>query len=154
MFRRGDIKNALPVIDSLVEDLPQNPYFWELKGQALLENGRAAEAVAPLQQAVKLLPNNGLIQMLLAQALIGTESKANAQAALKMLHQAQNAAKATCRRSTNTWPWAYGLTGDVAQGRTGHRRGGAAAGRQETGDREGQVGPGPFQDRHAGMDAR
>lgn len=113
-FRRGDIANAMPVIDSLVEDLPQNPYFWELKGQALLENGRALEAVAPLQEAVKLLPNNGLIQLLLAQALIDTESKSNALAALKLLHKAQ--------RSEGQLPAifkymarAYGLTGELGK---------------------------------------
>ena len=113
-FRRGDIANALPVIDSLVEDLPQNPYFWELKGQALLENGRAAEAVAPLQEALRLLPNNGLIQLLMAQALIATESKANAQAALKLLHRAE--------RSEGEMPEifkyearAYGLLGELGK---------------------------------------
>ena len=113
-FRRGDIANAMPVIDSLVEDLPQNPYFWELKGQALLENGRALEAVAPLQEAVRLLPNNGLIQLLLAQALIDTESKSNALAALKLLHKAQ--------RSEGELPAifkymarAYGLTGELGK---------------------------------------
>ncbi len=114
LFRRGDIANALPVIDSLVDELPQNPYFWELKGQALLENGRAAEAVEPLEKAVKLLPNNGLIQLLLAQALIDTESKANAQAALKLLHRAE--------RSEGELPAifkykarAYGLTGELGK---------------------------------------
>ena len=44
MFRRGDIQNALPIIDGLTKELPENPYFWELKAQALLENGRAAQA--------------------------------------------------------------------------------------------------------------
>ncbi|WP_373505153.1 M48 family metalloprotease [Aestuariivirga sp.] len=89
LFRRGDIQNALPVINSLTDELPQNPYFWELKGQALLENGRAAEAIAPIQRALKILPNNGLIQMLMAQALIDTESKASAKQAVKMLRLAQ-----------------------------------------------------------------
>ena len=32
MFRQGDTRNAIPVIDSLIADLPKNPYFWELKG--------------------------------------------------------------------------------------------------------------------------
>ena len=114
MFRRGDIANALPVIDSLIEDLPQNPYFWELKGQALLENGRAREAVTPLQHAIKLLPNNGLIQILMAQALVDTESKENAQLALKMLRQAQKSEG----DSPVTYAYmarAYGITGEIAK---------------------------------------
>ena len=114
MFRRGDITNAMPVIDTLVKDLPQNPYFWELKGQALLENGRAVEAVAPLQQALQLLPRNGLIQLLLAQALIDTETKANARTALRMLHQAESS-EGTMPAIFNYKARAYGLTGELGK---------------------------------------
>jgi predicted Zn-dependent protease len=85
MFRKGDTKNAIPLIDSLIKDLPQDPYFWELKGQAYLEGGQPAKALAPLKQASKLLPNNGLIQILYAQALIATENKANAKEAVRLL---------------------------------------------------------------------
>lgn len=113
-FRRGDTQNAIPLFDDLVRELPQNPYFWELKGQALLEGGQAAAAVAPVEKALKLLPNNGLIQILLAQALIGTETKANADRAIKVLKQAQ--------RSEGDVPalykylgMAYGLAGDGAR---------------------------------------
>ncbi len=88
MFRQGDTRNALPVIDSLIKDLPKNPYFWELKGQALLEGGSPAKALAPLRQAIKLLPSNGLIKIMLAQALLGTESPENAQAAVRTLREA------------------------------------------------------------------
>jgi predicted Zn-dependent protease len=56
-----------------------------LKGQALLESGHAAEAVPPLAKAAKLSNGNGLIQILLAQALLQDERRGNAQAALKLL---------------------------------------------------------------------
>lgn len=88
-FRIGDLKNALPVIDGLIAEIPENPYFWELKGQALLETGRAAQAIPPLKEAVRLLPTNGLIRMLLAQAQLGLDGTANAQAALESLKVAQ-----------------------------------------------------------------
>jgi predicted Zn-dependent protease len=84
-YRMGDLKNALRELDSLTESQPAYAYFWELKGQALLESGRAVEAVAPLQKAVKLSNGNGLIQIMLAKALLQDESPANAQAALKIL---------------------------------------------------------------------
>ena len=42
---------ALAQIDALVQAQPNNPYFLELKGQALMENGRAADAVAPFPEA-------------------------------------------------------------------------------------------------------
>src|SRR6185437_2520186 len=36
-YRHGDLRDALPQIDSLIQTEPNNPYFHELKGQALLE---------------------------------------------------------------------------------------------------------------------
>ncbi|WP_395684832.1 M48 family metalloprotease [Aestuariivirga sp.] len=114
MFRKGDISNALPIIDSLTAELPENPYFWELKGQALLENGRAAEAAAPLEKAQKLLPNNGLIQILAAQALVDTEKPANAKKAIKLLRQAQRSEGDT-PQTYLLLARAYAQTGDFAR---------------------------------------
>jgi predicted Zn-dependent protease len=84
-YRIGDLKNALREINALIDAQPGYAYFWELKGQALLESGRAREAVAPLQKAAKLSNGNGLIQIMLAQALLQEEGPANAQLALKIL---------------------------------------------------------------------
>jgi predicted Zn-dependent protease len=112
LFRKGDIKNSLPIMESLTAELPENPYFWELKGQAMLENGRAAEAVQPLERALKLLPSNGLIQIMMAQALIDTDSKDNAARAVKLLKQAQRSegqTPATYRYLAR----AYAKTGDI-----------------------------------------
>jgi predicted Zn-dependent protease len=89
MFRRGDIANALPVIDSLTNDLPRNPYFWELKGQALLENGQAKRAIPALQEARKLLPQQALIQILEAEAYLSAQGPDGAVNALRLLIQAQ-----------------------------------------------------------------
>jgi predicted Zn-dependent protease len=84
-YRIGDLKNALREINALIDAQPGYAYFWELKGQALLESGRAREAVARLQKAAKLSNGNGLIQIMLAQALLQEEGPANAQLALKIL---------------------------------------------------------------------
>jgi predicted Zn-dependent protease len=89
LFRRGDLKNALPVIDSLTQDLPQSPYFWELKGQALLENGQAARAIPALEKARSILPNNGLLQILQAQAEVGVGDPAHATKAISLLNAAR-----------------------------------------------------------------
>jgi predicted Zn-dependent protease len=112
MFRKGDTKNAIPIIDSLLNDVPEDPYFWELKGQALLEGGTPAKALAPLKQANKLLPNSGLIQILYAQALIATESRANIRQALNLL----TLAKKTERDSVDVYKYsalAYGYLNDL-----------------------------------------
>ena len=112
MFRKGDLKNALPVLDGLIADLPQDPYFWELKGQALLEGGFPAKAVAPLRQANKLLPSNGLIQVMLAQALLGSENRADAEAALKALRLAKKT-EPDMPQLYKFMATAYGTLGDV-----------------------------------------
>jgi predicted Zn-dependent protease len=39
-YRIPDLDKALPTIDELIRDYPRDPYFRELKGQMLFENGR------------------------------------------------------------------------------------------------------------------
>ena len=43
-YRHADLRAAVVQIDALIHSEPNNPYFYELKGQALLEGGHAAEA--------------------------------------------------------------------------------------------------------------
>jgi predicted Zn-dependent protease len=71
-YRHSDLRQAVTQIDGLIQSQPGNPYFHELKGQALLEGGHPSEAVAPLRQAVALSHGAPLIQIMLAQALIAT----------------------------------------------------------------------------------
>jgi predicted Zn-dependent protease len=80
--------NVTGPIDSLIQAQPQNPYFYELKGQALLEAGKPAEAIAPLRHAVQLAPNPALIQVMLGQALLATNDKAHAEEAVTLLEAA------------------------------------------------------------------
>ncbi|MGC1348536.1 MAG: M48 family metalloprotease [Xanthobacteraceae bacterium] len=87
-YRFGDVRAALTQIDGLIEAMPGNPYFYELKGQALLESGHPTEALAPLRRAVELAPNPALIQILLAQALIATNNTKNAAEAVPLLRAA------------------------------------------------------------------
>jgi len=84
-YRSGALAPAVKQIDALIQSEPKNPYFWELKGQALLEGGKPAEAVAPLRQAVSLAPRSGLLRILLGQALVAAGSKANVEEAIKNL---------------------------------------------------------------------
>lgn len=112
LFRQGDTRNSLPVINGLIEEVPQNPYFWELKGQALLEGGQPADAVAPLRKAVSLLPSSGLLQILLAQALVGTETRPDAQAALAALRRAKTSEDDASILYKYT-AMAYGILGDI-----------------------------------------
>src|SRR5260370_38062918 len=69
-YRCPELKKALALIDGLIQQEPNNPYFHELKGQMLFENGRVADAVAPYQAAVRLAPDVALLHIELAQVEI------------------------------------------------------------------------------------
>lgn len=87
-YRNSDLRQAVAQIDSLIQMQPNNPYFYELKGQALLEGGHPSEAVAPLRHAVQLSRNNALIEILLAQALNATGNAKLSEEAVAMLRSA------------------------------------------------------------------
>ena len=87
-YRYSDPRSAVAQIDALIHAQPQNPYFHELKGQALLEAGRPAEAIAPLRQAAQLAPSPALIQIMLGQALVATRDKARVDEAVTILQTA------------------------------------------------------------------
>ncbi len=87
-FRQGNIRDSLPLIDSLIEELPQSPYFWELKAQAYLENAQPAKGLPAIAKARELLPDNGLLQQLHAQIIIATEQRKLAGQAISLLRLA------------------------------------------------------------------
>jgi predicted Zn-dependent protease len=87
-YRHSDLRAAIAQIDALIQVQPNNPYFYELKGQALLEGGRPAEAIAPLRHAAQIAPQPALIQVLLAQALIATNKREVADEAVSLLRVA------------------------------------------------------------------
>jgi predicted Zn-dependent protease len=69
-YRVPDLQKALPAIDGLIRDFPNNPYYRELRGQMLFENGRIREALRPYEEAVKLAPSAALLRIALSQAYI------------------------------------------------------------------------------------
>lgn len=87
-YRFGSIESAQAQIDALIATQPGNPYFHELKGQALLEAGRAREAIPPLRKAMTLSHNNPLIQILLGQALVQSNDPALTDDAIRELRVA------------------------------------------------------------------
>jgi predicted Zn-dependent protease len=83
-YRVGQTKSALGQIDGLIAAIPGYPYFWELKGQILLETGNPQAAIAPLRKAVSLDSSSGLLKVLLGQALVAA-GNGNAGEAIKAL---------------------------------------------------------------------
>ncbi len=86
-----DLGRALPMIDQLLAEHPNDPYFLELKGQMLFENGRVAESVPFYDAAMKAAPNEPLIRYELGEAQISTEDPALFRIAANNLEDAARA---------------------------------------------------------------
>jgi predicted Zn-dependent protease len=87
-YRFGRLQESLGQIEGLIAAEPNNPYFWELKGQVLLESGRAAEALAPLRKATAMAPGAVPIKVLYGHALVATDTPTNTAEAIGVLANA------------------------------------------------------------------
>ncbi len=113
-YLHGDLRSALAQIDALIQQQPNNPYFYEVRGQALLEGGKPQEAIAPLRKAVALSNNAPLIEMLLGQALVATGNNAYTDEAIAILRAAV-ARESEAPIGYIQLAMAYGRKGDYAQ---------------------------------------
>lgn len=111
-YRRPDLKMALPLIEELIAERPEDPYFHELRGQMLFENGRIAEAVPEYQAAIRLRPDSSQLTLALARAQIEMNDPALNREALTHLK------KTLDHEPNNAGAWrlvaiAYGRMGDT-----------------------------------------
>jgi len=111
-YRIPEIPRALVEIDGLLTAHPDNPFFHELKGQMLFENGRGLAALAPYERAVALRPESGLLRLGLAQVLVAADDPALNAEAVRQLEIAVRSE----RRNPGLWRQlavAYGRAGDL-----------------------------------------
>jgi predicted Zn-dependent protease len=117
-YRIPDLTHALPLIDGLIAERPNDPYFHELRGQILYENGRPLEAIPEYKAAVKVLPDNALLHQELGQVEVESDDPAQLADAKEQLH-------AAIRKEPDdpgTWrllATAYGRDGDEAMAAAG-----------------------------------
>ena len=109
LYRLPDLESAVAEIDGLIADHPDDPYFHELKGQMLFENGRIEAAISPYRESVRLKPA-ALLQIGLARALIESGDGEAGLEAVQLLKAAV--------RSEPKNAGAWRLLG-IAQGRSG-----------------------------------
>ncbi|MTJ83526.1 MAG: M48 family metallopeptidase [Telmatospirillum sp.] len=110
-YRKPDLVHAIPLIDGLISERPEDPYFHELKGQMLFENGRVAEAVPEYKQSVKYLPDNALLREELGQVELELEDNS------QLADAKEHLTFVTRREPDNASGWrllatAYGRMGD------------------------------------------
>lgn len=70
LYRKGDTVKAVSMMDALLQEEPQNPFFYELKGQILFENGQVQQAAESYKKAVNYLPDAGLLQAAYGHVLL------------------------------------------------------------------------------------
>lgn len=87
-YQMREPDRALKLIDALLEEQPENPYLWELKGQILFEFARTEEAEGPQRRSVELKPDAPLLRVNLGQTLIAFPDKAKIEEGLLELRKA------------------------------------------------------------------
>jgi predicted Zn-dependent protease len=113
-YRKPDLGKALPLIDGLIAQQPTDPYFHELKGQMLFENGRIDEALEPYETATRLLPHSAQLRAGLARIQLELNRPALLEPAIANL-------RAVLRKERdNSFLWrqlaiAYGRNGQMGQ---------------------------------------
>ncbi len=89
LYRQGALGSALLTLDGLLKEHPNDPYFHELRGQMLFENGRVAESLPSYRRAVQLLPQVGILKIDLARALLESNNPQNDREAVRNLELAR-----------------------------------------------------------------
>jgi predicted Zn-dependent protease len=87
-MRKPDLAKALATTNSLIQDEPNNPFFYEVLGQIYVTMARPLLAIPVYQKAVDLRPNAPQLRLGLAVAQLATEDARLANAALQNLKAA------------------------------------------------------------------
>ena len=75
-------------MDALIKDRPENPFFWELKGNLLYWSGKHRDAIPNLRKSLQLAGSGEpLLQSQLAQALLATEDRTLLEEAVTLLRR-------------------------------------------------------------------
>ena len=91
LHRLPATSEAIATVNRLISLRPKDPFYIELRGQILLESGRAEQAIPDYREAVRLAPREALLKAGLGRALLQlNEPGANAEA-LAVLQDARNA---------------------------------------------------------------
>jgi predicted Zn-dependent protease len=114
-YRKSGVRVAMPQLDALIAANPSSPYFHEIKGQFLFESGNVAAAVPSLREAVELAPEESLIRIMFAQALLGAQNTKTVDEAISNLKHAL-ARESTSATGYRQLAAAYARKGEVAKG--------------------------------------
>lgn len=109
-FRQGDVEEAITLMRGLMQDSPEDGYYYDTLGQILFESGRINEAVEAYAKATTLKPQEAIIQTSYAQALLASEDAANLTEAITRLELSAQL-DTTFADTWHTLAGAYGKAG-------------------------------------------
>ena len=110
-FRLSKLDKAIAIMDDLIREYPTDPYFQEMKGQMLYENGQIQGAIELYSKAAALLPQAPYIRRDLARAQIDSGDSNHLKRAITNLE----VALANDSRSARNWRFLA-----IAHGRSGN----------------------------------
>ena len=84
-YRMGQISNSLKFIDLCIELDNKNPYFHELKGQILYENGDSKLAINAFKNALERKKNEKFFHLALAKAYYSSGKRKNYLKSIELL---------------------------------------------------------------------
>jgi len=114
----GGCAQAIQDIDALIREKPDNPYFWEMKGELLVKAGNPIPAIEPLRRAVGLLEklkpahpsySSSQTNIMLARALVASNDPRYLEEAIKILTHALGADKPLWQGEDDDWMGWYQL---------------------------------------------
>jgi len=87
-LRQPNLQKALASANGLIAEEPNNPYFYEVRGQIYMSMARPAQAIPDYQKSVSLRPRAPQLRLALATSQLATEDPALAAPALANLKAA------------------------------------------------------------------
>ncbi len=95
------VQSVLVKLDELLKEIPNDPFFLELKGQFCFETGKIKEAIPYLRASAVKRPQSYSVRLMLAHALIELPSSGTPE-----LHEAiEHLTKITEQNHENTFAW-------------------------------------------------
>ena len=98
-MRQPNFQKALATASGLIAEEPNNPYFYEVRGQLYMSLAKPAMAIADYQKSVNLRPRAPQLRLALATAQLATQDASLAAPAL------QNLKAASLVEDDDAWTW-------------------------------------------------
>lgn len=76
-YRQNKLNQSLKILNNLISEQPENPYFHELKGQFLFESGKTDDAAKSYRKALDLKPHAPDLLIGWAQAALESKQSKN-----------------------------------------------------------------------------